>query len=94
MVNFTVEIDVEENNSKQGGNDDDGGDDGGNDDQKGAYGDEEADDLYDTDGEPTDKVPPSSNNDTMKTPNQNQKLSNKSGCKIVNTVEVLEDRFD
>lgn len=57
VVNFTVEIDAEENNSRQGGNDDDGGDDGGNDDQKGAYEDEEADDLYDTDGEPTDKAP-------------------------------------
>jgi hypothetical protein len=68
VVSFTVETDAEENKPKQDGGNDDGGDDG----HKGAYEDNEADDLYDTDdgGPPNKDLPSSNSNDAMKTPTQ------------------------
>jgi hypothetical protein len=70
IVEFTVEM---EQNEEKGSNNDGGNDDGndGGDDGKGGM-DEEANDLYDTDTEkePNHDNPPNSNSN-LKTPSQN-----------------------
>lgn len=95
VVTFIVEVDAEESSSKQDGGGPDGGNDGrddyGNGDHKGADMDEEADDLYDTDGEPLDKDSHPSNIESGKTPNQIQKHSGKQGSKTICMSEALKD---
>jgi hypothetical protein len=83
IVEFTVEM---EQNEEKGSNNDGGNDDGndGGDDGKGGM-DEEANDLYDTDTEkePNHDNPPNSNSN-LKTPSQ--KSSSSQGSKTVNMV--------